>query len=83
MNGVGNVVGMGLAALGGCWWPIEITPAWMQSLAIALPTGWAMDALHRLISFGYGGTAALPHLAAILIASAILGWLGARTFRFQ
>lgn len=83
MNGIGNVVGMALAALGGCWWPIEITPDWMQSLAMLLPTGWAMDALHRMISFGYGGAAALPHLAAILTASAVLGWAGARTFRFQ
>jgi hypothetical protein len=24
-----------LAALGGCWWPIEITPPWMQSLSLA------------------------------------------------
>lgn len=83
MNGIGNVVSMGLGALGGCWWPIEITPDWMQSFAMLLPTGWAMDGLHRMISFGYGGAAALPHLAAILTAAAVLGWLGARTFRFQ
>lgn len=83
MNGIGNVVSMGLGALGGCWWPIEITPDWMQSFAMLLPTGWAMDALHRMISFGYGGAAALPHLAALLAASAVLAWLGARTFRFQ
>jgi len=26
----------------------------MQKLQLVLPTGWAMDALHKLISFGYG-----------------------------
>src|SRR5262249_26067522 len=28
--GVGVLASNALAALGGCWWPIEITPAWMQ-----------------------------------------------------
>ena len=41
-----------LASLGGCWWPIEIVPEWMQELAFFLPTGMAVHALHDLISFG-------------------------------
>lgn len=72
-----------LAALGGCWWPIEITPGWMQSLARVLPTGWAMDAMHKLINFGDGATAALPHLAAMSAGAIVLGWIGARTFRYE
>jgi len=39
------------AALGGCWWPIEVTPPAMQKLALFLPTGWTMDAMHKLVSF--------------------------------
>lgn len=31
-----------LAAWGGCWWPIEITPEWLQKFAMFLPTGWTM-----------------------------------------
>ena len=71
-----------LAALGGCWWPIEITPPWMQSLALVLPTGWTMDALHKLVNFGYGAEAAAPHVA--LAASAMVcGWGGAKIFRYS
>ncbi|MGH7193987.1 MAG: ABC transporter permease, partial [Candidatus Saccharimonadales bacterium] len=44
---IGVLSGNALGALGGCWWPIEIAPVWMQSLAICLPSGWAMDAMHR------------------------------------
>ncbi len=40
--------------LGGWWWPIEITPEWMPLLRKVLPSGWAMDAMHPLISFGKG-----------------------------
>jgi ABC-type multidrug transport system permease subunit len=72
-----------LAALGGCWWPIEITPRWMQNLALALPTGWTMDALHRLMHFGEGAASALPHLAVLCAAALIAGWGAARIFRFE
>lgn len=43
-----------LAALGGCWWPLEIGPPVMRTIALCLPTGWALQALHQLISFGGG-----------------------------
>lgn len=72
-----------LAALGGCWWPIEITPPWMQSLALALPTGWTMDALHRLVTYQSGAASALPHLCVLLASALAAGWAAARAFRYQ
>ncbi len=83
MSGIGVIATMVLAALGGCWWPIEITPAWMQHLALALPTGWAMDALHRLVNFGYDAPVALPHVAALAAGALVLGLASVRTFRYQ
>ncbi len=81
--GVGVLSTMVLAALGGCWWPIEVAPDWMQRLATVLPTGWAMGAMHKLVNFGYPPPVALPHLAALLLAALALGIAGARTFRYQ
>jgi ABC-type multidrug transport system permease subunit len=84
----GQVIGLGvlltnlMAALGGCWWPIEITPAWAQTLALFLPTGWAMDALHRLISFQMSPLSIVPHIIAMLAAAAITVALVRRNFRF-
>lgn len=84
----GQAIGLGvfvanlLAALGGCWWPIEVTPKWAQSVALAMPTGWTMDALHRLMSFQAGAAAALPHLAALAVAALVVGWIATRTFRY-
>jgi ABC-type multidrug transport system permease subunit len=72
-----------LAALGGCWWPIEVTPRWMQQLSLCLPTGWTMDALHRLMHFAQGSASALPHLAALCAAALVAGWAASRVFRFQ
>lgn len=82
-TGIGVLASNLLAALGGCWWPIEITPAWMQGVQKVLPTGWAMDALHKLISFEAGWAAALPHLAALVIGATLLGWAAARRFRYD
>lgn len=46
---VGAIVIMTMAAIGGCWWPIDFEPAWMQHLALALPTTWAMRAFNDLM----------------------------------
>lgn len=82
-SAVGVIAGNLLAALGGCWWPAEVSPQWMQQASLFLPTGLVMDGLHRLMSFGEPGAAILPHLAALLAASLATGWLAARSFRFQ
>jgi len=81
--GLGVTGSMVLAALGGCWWPIEITPEVMQSIQKALPTGWAMDALHRLASFQLGAASAVPHLLGITALALVVTALAARGFRYE
>jgi ABC-type Na+ efflux pump permease subunit len=81
--GLGVMASMILAALGGAWWPIEITPDWMQSIQKLLPSGWAMDAMHKLISFESGAVSVLPHVGLLIAAAIVLGLIGVRKFRFQ
>lgn len=82
-SGLGVLAANALAALGGCWWPIEITPAWMQTLQKFLPTGWTMDALHKLISFQAGAASVIPNIVMLLIATLVLGGLAVRRFRYE
>ena len=56
---VGAIVIMTMAAIGGCWWPIDFEPAWMQQVALALPTTWAMHAFNDLMIRNLPGTSAL------------------------
>jgi ABC-2 type transport system permease protein len=85
----GQVIGFGvitsnlMAALGGCWWPIEVTPRWTQKLALVFPTGWAMDALHKLMSFGDSPASVVPHVVAFLAVAMIAGFVLSRTFQFE
>ena len=71
-----------MAALGGCFWPIEITPYYMQQLSLFLPTGWMMDAMHKLMIFERSWNEALPHFFGMIAGAWLLGIVCARRFRF-
>ncbi len=72
---LGTIAIVTMAAVGGCWWPIDLEPRWMRTAALAFPTTWAMAAFNdlmirrqpaaaavqpTLVLFGYG----LAYLAA-------------------
>jgi ABC-type multidrug transport system permease subunit len=83
VSGVGVLSANLLAGLGGCWWPIEIAPQWMQSLQKFLPTGWVMDALHQAVNFQSGFDAVVPNLIALTISTLLMAWLAVRYFQYQ
>lgn len=77
--GICLAIALPSAAIGGCWWPLEIAPAFFQDLALAVPTGWALDALHQLITFGAGMEPITPALL-VLGGSAVAANLAAARF---
>ena len=82
-SSIGVISSNVLGALGGCWWPVEVAPKWMQKLSLFLPTGWAMDALHKLVSFEAGPASVLPHLVGMSIATVVMLAVASRVFRYQ
>lgn len=70
-----------MAALGGCWWPLEIGPPALKVIALCLPTGWALAALNQVISFGSGFAAVFEPLAVLLAFGTGANLLAARFFR--
>jgi ABC-type multidrug transport system permease subunit len=79
---IGVIAANLLGALGGCWWPIEIAAPWMQTLQLFLPTGWAMHALHTLVSFGAPPERVVPHVVSMLATTAVLLAVTAKRFRY-
>jgi ABC-type Na+ efflux pump permease subunit len=85
----GQVLGLGvilsnvMAGLGGCWWPAEITPVWAQKMALFLPTGLTMNALHKLVNFGASPASVAPHVAVLTAAAALALYALSRVFKFQ
>jgi len=83
VSGIAVIGSLLLAALGGCWWPIEVAPAWMQQLAMFLPTGWVMDALHRLMYFGDGLADVSNHLIGLFMLMLLALTWAYQKFRFS
>ena len=50
-SSAGVLASLVLAPLGGSWWPLFITPEWMQALAKLTPHGWANTAFNNLMLF--------------------------------
>ncbi len=75
------LVSLLMGALGGCWWPLEIASPALQTVALCLPTGWALKALHQLISFGSGLGAVVTPLLVLAAFGATANLLAARFFR--
>jgi len=71
-----------MAALGGCWWPLEIVPDSMKLAAHVVPSGWAMDALHQLISFGGGWEKARLPVGVLLLYGLAAHLAATKCFRY-
>jgi hypothetical protein len=71
------------AALGGCWWPLEVVSEPLQAVALALPTGWATTALHGTISFGRGLDGVIIPLAVLLGFGVLFSWIALRSLRID
>jgi ABC-2 type transport system permease protein len=63
---IGSIAIVTMAAVGGCWWPIDLEPRWMRQVALAFPTTWAMEAFNDLMIRRRGIEAALRPTAVML-----------------
>jgi len=77
---VGSIVIVTMAAVGGCWWPIDLEPRWMRSVALAFPTTWAMDAFNDLMIRRRPFEAALRPTAVMLAYGALYLVVGVTLF---
>lgn len=75
LSAIGPIASTGLAMLGGCYWPIEMTPPFMQTVSKLTPTGWGMAGLLDVVSRGQGIEAALLP-AGVLALMALVTFAG-------
>jgi ABC-2 type transport system permease protein len=54
LESVSTVVILVMSAVGGAWFPREITPEWFQTAGLFTITAWAMDAYHGVLWYGKG-----------------------------
>ncbi len=82
-NGLSIMLGMVMALLGGCWYPIELFPAFVQSAVKVLPTTWAMQGMLDIVSRGQGLAAVLPPAGVLLGFATVFFAIGVWRFRYE
>jgi ABC-type multidrug transport system permease subunit len=79
--GLALMIGIPMAALGGCWFPMEIVPEFVRQIAHIFPTAWAMDSLHQLITFGSGFSGVLKQIGILAAYAVGANLIAVRFFR--
>lgn len=79
--GVGVMVSLGLAALGGAMFPLDLFPATMQRIAHVTPHAWALDGYAELVRRGGNTLDILPELGVLVAYAVVLLALAAWRLR--
>ncbi|GMQ86398.1 MAG: hypothetical protein BMS9Abin07_1975 [Acidimicrobiia bacterium] len=83
LNTFANVGGILFAAIGGALVPIAVLPGWVQSIAVVIPTFWAMTGFRDVILDGAGfSDVVVPMLILVLFAVGFAAIAGVR-FRLE
>jgi ABC-2 type transport system permease protein len=82
-NGLSVMLGMSMALLGGCWYPLELFPSAVQTAVKVLPTTWAMQGMMDIVLRGGGLTAIWPETAVLLGFAAVFFTVGVLRFRYE
>ena len=72
---------MSLAALGGAWYPLEITPKLYRQFVQILPSTWAMSAYTELLARGATLSEVWGHIGILLLFAVVFITVG--IWRFQ
>jgi ABC-2 type transport system permease protein len=69
-----------MAPLGGCWWPLFITPQWYQFVAKITPHAWATTAFNKLLVFGADFDAVVPEMLVLIAFGIVFGVIAVLKF---
>ena len=82
-SGLSIMLGMVMALMGGCWYPLELFPEAVRNVVRVLPTTWAMQGLLDLVLRGQNWTAILPEAGVLLGFAAVFFVIGIWRFKYE
>jgi ABC-2 type transport system permease protein len=83
LSALANVVGLGLAGLGGALVPIQTLPQWVRTAALITPTYWAMRGFRSLFLEGAGAGAVILPTLMLLLFTVLFALVALWRFRFN
>lgn len=81
LNAVANVLTLLFTGLGGALVPVALLPGWLQPLAPAMPSYWAMRGAQQVIVDGRDLTGVLPVIGVLGGLALVIGAAGAALLR--
>ena len=82
-SGLSIMLGMVMALLGGCWYPLELFPQFVQKIVLILPTTWVMKGFMDLLAHGQNLVGILPEAGVLLGFATIFFLIGISRFKFE
>ncbi|MEN6571080.1 MAG: ABC transporter permease [Anaerolineaceae bacterium] len=82
-NGLSILLGMVMAMLSGCWYPIELFPQAVQNASKVLPTRWAVQGMLDVLVRGQGVSGILPDVGILLGFAALFFAVGILRFKYE
>ena len=79
-SSIGVLASLIMAPLGGCWWPLFITPRWYQFVAKITPHAWATTAFNKLLVFGADFDAVVPEMLVLIAFGVVFGIIAVLKF---
>ena len=82
-NGLSVMVGMVMAMMGGCWYPIELFPLAIRTAVKVLPTTWAMQGLLDIVVRGQGVSGVWLESVVLLGFALLFFAIGVWRFKYE
>lgn len=82
-GGMTTLLAMTMAALGGAWWPLEITPPLYQTVVKVLPSTWAMIGFTDIIVRGQGVAGVMLEVLVLLGFALFFLVIGVSRLKFE
>jgi ABC-2 type transport system permease protein len=82
-NGLSTMLGMTMALLGGCWFPLEVFPPAARTFSMILPTRWAMQGLSDIVMRGRGLAEVLPEATILFGFTVVFFAIGTWRFHYE
>ena len=82
-NGLSIMVGMVMAMLGGCWYPLELFPQTVQNVVRVLPTTWTMQGMLDIALRGQGPESVLLEMLVLFGFALVFFLVGIWRFKYE
>ncbi|MFZ3070689.1 MAG: ABC transporter permease [Anaerolineaceae bacterium] len=82
-NGLSIMVGMVMAMMGGCWYPIELFPLFIRTAVKIFPTTWAMQGMLDIALRGQGASGVLPETLVLCGFALVFFSIGVWRFKYE